>query len=536
MNLIEFYPTPIRVINKMLSGIKFDEISTILEPSAGKGDIADAVQEKLKNYGNWRQSRTADLDVVEIDENLRHILKGKGYKVIHDDFLTLQTFKSYDLLIMNPPFSNGDKHLLKALEMQKDGGKVVCLLNAETVRNPFSNVRKDLGRKLDEYEAEIEFMDGAFADAERKTDVEVALIKVNIPKADRKSIILEGLRKEEVYELRNDDSKSVTSADFLKRIVEQYNFEVKAGLKLINEYYAMSPFILVSNKKTSSSILHLAVGSGANSPLMQNAFIEKVRYKYWETLFQSDAFASLFTSDLQNQYMEKIKELQGYDFSLYNIYQIRSDISKLMMRSVEKTILDLFEEFSHKHSWYDETSRNIHYYDGWKTNKAWVINRKVIVLLSAFSNWDGRYEVNDYRVVRKLMDIEKTFNYLDAGLTEHIDLKAILDKARVDLQTKKIQLKYFTVTFYKKGTCHIEFTNLDLLKKFNLFGSQRKGWLPPIYGKAKYKDMSNQEKVVVDAFEGEKEYERVMDNQDYFIYKSDGLLMLDNQQEGADAS
>jgi len=512
----------------MLSDLNFNEITTILEPSAGKGDIADAVQEKFKNYGgNWRQNRTADIDTVELDDNLRHVLKGKGYKVIHDDFLTLQTFKSYDLLIMNPPFSTGDKHLLKALEMQKDGGKVVCLLNAETVKNPFSNTRKDLNRKIEEYEADVEFMDGAFADAERKTGVEVALIKVNIPKVDRKSIIIEGLRKEEVHRTQEDYSNSVTSADFLKSIVEQYNFEIKAGLNLINEFYSMKPFMLTSNKeKCSSSIIHLSVEGSSDSHSTQNAYIEKVRYKYWETLFQSDLFASLFTSDLQHQYMDKIKELTGYDFSLYNIYQIRADIAKIMMKSVEKTILDLFEEFSHKSHWHDETSKNIHYYDGWKTNKAWIINRKVIIRLNGFNSWSANLDYS-YAVIQKLMDTEKVFNYLDAGLSDHIDLKEILKQAEKDLETRKIQLKYFTVTFYKKGTCHIEFTNLDLLKKFNLFGSQRKGWLPPSYGKKKYKDMSKEEKVVVTEFEGEKEYERVMENREYFIYKSDGLLMLD---------
>jgi hypothetical protein len=42
--------------------------------------------------------------------------------------------------------------------------------------------------------------------------------------------------------------------------------------------------------------------------------------------------------------------------------------------------------------------------------------------------------------------------------------------------------------------------------------------------------MSAEEKVVVDQFEGEKEYERVMEQRDYFIYNSDGLLMLSDKE------
>lgn len=523
----EFYPTPLKVIDKMLSGIKLDEIATVLEPSAGKGDIVDAIIEKFNSSVRyWRKNDLPDIDTVELDENLRHILKGKGYRVIHDDFLSLHTFKSYDLIIMNPPFSNGDKHLLKALEMQHNGGQIVCLLNAETIRNPFSNTRKDIVQRLEEYEAEITYMDGAFADAERKTGVEVALIKVNIPAKIRSSIILDGLKKDEVHRFTAEATKDVVQGDFLERIVEQYNFEVRAGLKLINEYFSMKPLIMNSRKKHSSPIITMSIDKiSDNASSMANAYIEKVRYRYWETLFQSDMFANLFTSGLQHQYIEKIRELQGYDFSLYNIYQIRLEVFNAMAKSVEQTILDLFEEFSHKHHWYDETSKNIHYYNGWKTNKAWIINKKVIIKLNGFNSWSGGLNYHN-DVERKLMDIEKVFNYLDGGQTDHVELKEVLQQAEKDLETRKIQLKYFTVTFYKKGTCHIEFTNLDLLKKFNVFGSQRKGWLPPSYGKVRYKEMSREEKAVIDEFEGEKEYDKTMANTDYYLYNPSGLQKL----------
>ena len=44
------------------------------------------------------------------------------------------------------------------------------------------------------------------------------------------------------------------------------------------------------------------------------------------------------------------------------------------------------------------------------------------------------------------------------------------------------------------------------MKSFNLFASQKKGWLPPSYGKKSYRDMSAADKKVVDSFEGEASY------------------------------
>lgn len=522
----DFYPTPKHCITKMLEGVKLGQVKTILEPSAGKGDIVDYITEYVeKNEYEFRHHKL-DIDTIEINENLRHILKGKGHRVVHDDFLTFQTHKQYDLIIMNPPFSDGDKHLLKALDIQKYGGKIVCLLNAETFKNPYTNTRKDLTRKLEDLNAEIEYIQDAFVDAERKTEVEVALIKVDIPQADRKSIILNGLRREEQFQKRIEPGEAVAEVDFLKAIVAQYNFEMRAGLNLLNEYFAMKPYIIESVKKDcyNGPVIKLKVGDTEKESEFWNAYIEAIRYKYWKALFDSDAFNQLFTTNLRHEYYNKIQELQNYDFSLFNIYTIKSELAKGISQSIEETIIALFDEFSHMYHW-EKYSQNIHYYNGWKTNKAWKINKRVIIPLSAF-DWLGKYNPS-YQAKDKLMDIEKVFNYLDGGRTdEHVDLQKALKQAQETGLTRKIQLKYFNVTFYKKGTCHIEFTDLELLKKFNIFGSQRKGWLPPVYGRAKYEDMGREEQAVIDAFEGKAEYEKTIAQKDYFICESVRLLEL----------
>lgn len=141
-------------------------------------------------------------------------------------------------------------------------------------------------------------------------------------------------------------------------------------------------------------------------------------------------------------------------------------------------------------------------------------------------SWGG-FKPTNYDVVSKLRDIEKCFNYLDGGLTEAVDLDQSLQFAEEYGESKDIVLKYFNVTFYKKGTCHITFTNDELLKKFNIFGAQHKGWLPPSYGKKKYKDMTPEEKAVVNDFEGETEYNKVMCNTSYYLADTNSMLRLD---------
>jgi hypothetical protein len=525
----DFYPTPNTLIRKMLSFIDFKTIKTVLEPSAGKGDLVEAITKQFYYNQSYHRSNNYDIDTIELDNNLQYILQGKKYRIVHDDFLTYNTYKKYDLICMNPPFSQGDKHLLKAIEMQQNGGKIVCLLNAETLKNPYNNSRKDLIRQLEKYDSNIEYIENAFMDAERKTNVEIALIYIDIPKIEYNSTILNELKQEEVNSTNKQyNNDKLINSDFIKGIVEQYNFEVKAGLKLIDEYNSLKPLMLRGFHDNSTPVLKLELAYKDDGSTLENAYIKQIRSKYWEALFNNDQFMGLFTSNLKQKYLHYVEELKNYDFSLYNIYSLRIQLNKEMIQGVEETILNLFEEFSHKH-YYDETSKNIHYYNGWKTNKSYKINKKVIIPLNGFRDlqysW-GRYEPTNYRVLDKLKDIEKVFNYLDGGRTAEINITEALKTAEHYQETKKIELKYFYITFYKKGTCHIEFKNDDLLHKFNLFGSQKKNWLPPTYGKVKYNDMTQEEKEIINQFEGKQSYEKVMANRSYYIMNTNELLKL----------
>lgn len=94
----DFYPTPAHLARKMLDKVNFKEVTTVLEPSAGKGDLIEIVKQKEGGFYGYK----FDIDAIEKDANLRHILNGKEYRTVHDDFLTYETFKQYDLIIMNP--------------------------------------------------------------------------------------------------------------------------------------------------------------------------------------------------------------------------------------------------------------------------------------------------------------------------------------------------------------------------------------------------------------------------------------------------
>lgn len=531
-----FYPTPSKLAGKMLSCVKWEGVYTILEPSAGKGDLADAVDRHIRARRHKISSRVyidADepyMDCIEQDADLSALLRGKGLHVVHDDFLTFRTVKQYDLCIMNPPFENGDEHLLHALSLMERGGQIVCLLNAETVRNPYTNRRKLLAQKLSQYNARIEFISDAFRHAQRKSDVEIALIYVNIPHKIYASDILEGLhRASENNENSAADPAALASADWMKNLIEGYNFEAKLGEKIIHEFQALKPYFDTGDKY-DKPLLSLTVGCdkrGNGTASQINAYLSGLRGKYWGMLLQRPELTAKMTSAMQQDYQQKIRSLSAYDFSRYNIQAVIREIAHQLTRGVEESILELFETFSAKHSWYPESANNIHYYNGWATNKAHKVGMKVIIPSNGcHASYGGGLDT--WRVNDLISDLERAMNYLDRGETSfHTPVDLAVRTANENC-TNKADFTYFTCVFYKKGTCHIKFKPeaARIIDRLNIFAGQKKNWLPPTYGKKHYADMNPEEQAVIDDFQGEENYEKILSDPSMLISTTASLVAL----------
>ena len=519
----------------MLEGIDWTLLQDVLEPSAGKGDLAKAVVTRLsgRSYGGNDRAR-GQIDCVELDENLCHILKGKGFRVVHDDFLTYQTHKQYDLIVMNPPFFEGDRHLLKALRMIRRGGQVVCLLNAETIENPYSFARKELLKALDSAdEHSITDLGYAFEQAERSARVRVYMVKATIEYQESTSDLMADLRKATpIREVERDDMGHIIKGDWREAIVDHYNYELACGVKLIREWQGMRKLLQSSLKKDaySQSILELNIHGEKHNSASVNRFVEQVRYKYWEALFSQPEFVKQLTSNLQSDLHRRLSELRDYEFSAYNILTLQHELSKEVIGGIEKTIMDLFDDWTRKYHW-DENSQNRHYFNGWRTNDAFAVNKKVIIPMYGLEDrWNGKggFRLN-FQTGQKLSDIEKVIAYLDGGLPTRLRHagEVVQDAVDNEGQNRNIPCKYFEVTLYKKGTCHIKFTDMDVIQKFNLFAARGKNWLPPSYGKKRYKDLDAEEKAVIDSFEGEESYNRVLARPDYFLTDASQMLRLE---------
>lgn len=530
-----FYPTPPSVAEKMLAGIDWRYIETVLEPEAGKGDLIYQIARSYYIYRR-RYDKPLDVDYCEIDPALREacryaltekrgeheseVMKNIKARLVHDDFLTYKSFKRYDLIVMNPPFHNGAAHLLKALEMQKYGGSVCCVLNADTIRNPYSEERRHLLRELDRLSADVKFIERAFStDAERKADVDVAIIKVTIPEAKFESDIYERMKKAvEPEYIPDPEVQALVPGDYIDQAIQMYQVEVASTMELVRQYKALVPYMYVTLDEKDkyfgkSPILQLTFGSGCGLDTSWRAadfnvqdYMRVVRLKYWRALFSNEKFIGRLTSELREKFTKQVEKMADYDFSVFNIKQVQVEMNASMTQGVEDAILKLFDELTYEHSWYPECNQNRHYYNGWATNKAHKIGKKSIIPVNMYSYYRRSGEAFDAdKAYEVISDLEKAFDYLDGKRTTDFDLRSRLRVAAETGETRNIRCKYFAVDIFKKGTMHIKFfpESMRLVDRLNIYASRKKGWLPPNYGRAKYGNMREDERAVVDSFHGD---------------------------------
>lgn len=539
----DFYPTPLSLAGKMLALIDWKRVKYILEPSAGKGDLVNAVcrmVESRRYYDKFsmcyelKEHPSDCFDVIESDYNLRLMLRGKGLRLIDDDFLRFSTEKRYDLVLMNPPFSEGARHLIKAIQLQKNGGQICCLLNADTIRNPYSNERKLLRSLLSEYNAKIQFVKDSFRHAERKSGVEVAIIYLNIKQQRRPSTFFENAEKAAKIdaEAHRGNMEYLIVSDEVEAMIQQYNAEVKAGVDFLLAYRDLVPYIMEGTDKHSSALIAISIDGHETKDITSetiNQYAEKVRYKYWKLFLNRPALRNKMTSQMANDYADKVREMSAYEFNRHNIAQVLYDIQSQLVTGVEESIMKLFETLT-QHSMDNEA--NIHYYNGWRTNKAWKVGQKAIIpgygCFGSYS-WDAG-KLNESGVFALLDDLEKSLHYLEKGdPITHWDLAGEIRQANAAGRTS-LDLTYFSVKLYKKGTCHIKFRSdpavQAIIERLNIFAGRNKGWLPPSYGKKRYQDMDTDERAVVDEFQGEEAYSRVMADPSHYIVERETLRPL----------
>jgi predicted RNA methylase len=158
-----FFPTPRSLVERMIVEAAIGSGMTVLEPSAGKGDIAKAVVQL-----------GATVVCIEKNFTLAEHLRKQGLDVRCSDFLEVSPESIYDRVLMNPPFERheDEKHIRHAFNFLVPGGRLVAIA-CNTTGTRLESWIADLGGTVEPLPA------GSFATSERPTQVNTCLIVVD---------------------------------------------------------------------------------------------------------------------------------------------------------------------------------------------------------------------------------------------------------------------------------------------------------------------------------------------------------------------
>lgn len=486
---LQFYPTPKALAKRAWGKFQNTDFTRVLEPSAGKGDLAMAYP--VESFGR----RHVDVDCIELNVELHGALKENNLKVVGTDFLEYDGPGAiYSHIIMNPPFKAGAEHVLKAWNILYDG-EIVAILNAETIRNPYSKERKFLVSLIEKH-GEVEYIADAFKDAERPTDVEVALVylrKESNFNSDLAGSILDDLRKDQV---RVDDlakgfhnpNELAVPATFVENAVLVFNAAVRAAKEAVfadarKQYYTRLIGETMAKMSGQAPDPYLSYENLQDRVRMElGKAYDDLKDRAWTGILRSSQVLDMLSSAAQNRLESDFDRVKKLEFTAKNIYGFLLGLSKAQGDIQIQMLCDIFDTIVRYHT------DNAHFYMGWKSNDKHRLGMKIRTtrFIIPGHRVESYMKSPNYQTLQLLHDMDKVFALLDGKDRPEISLvntfRSNFDALR---RGARLETSYFDVRFYPgTGTIHFFPTDKKLISRLNLMVGRQRMWLPQEHQKA----------------------------------------------------
>lgn len=451
----DFFPTPENVISQMLQGFDCSG-KTILEPSAGSGNIV-----------TYLQREGAQVIAVEKNDDLRKIVSAKC-KVIGEDFLQVKSeeISHIQAIIMNPPFSADEKHILHAWNIAPAACTIIALCNLSTIENTYTASRKQLKELAEQYGSHTD-LGKCFSDADRRTGVEVALIHLQKP-ADNYRAEFEGFFLDE--EPQDAGQAGIMPYNVVRDLVNRYVEAVKIYDEQLQTAVKLNGMI--------GTFFNESIGFQCTKEkyqLQRNDFKKDLQKSAWMYIFDKMNMQKYATRGLREDINKFVEQQTQIPFTMKNIYRMIEIVIGTTEQRMDKALLEVFDKLTER---YDE---NRYHVEGWKTNSHYLLNPKFIMPYVTRVDYNGKMAASYHGWEEPVNDMIKALCFLTGTNYDELTYPRLSDFLnRIDCEFGKwYSWGFFEIKGFKKGTMHFKFQNEDLCGKFNQRISKLKGY--PLY-------------------------------------------------------
>lgn len=492
----DFFPTPPEVIDTMISGLDITG-RVCYDPSAGKGNITD----RLSAEG------ASQVLATELNADLRKILQNKC-TLIGSDFLKVESHEisHVQIIVMNPPFSDGANHILHAFKIAPDGCKIRALCNLATLKNGYSKSRQELKTLIETFGQYISLGE-CFSNAERRTDVEVAFISIDKPGSDYSQEFEGFFMEEDQEELTGSGLMPYNVVrDLVNRYVESikiFDQQLETAARLND---LQSGYFNDNKPELSLSVSRCTV------PIKRNEFKKEMQKSGWQFIFNKMNMQKYATRGLKEDINKFVETQENIPFTMRNIYRMLEIVIGTQDQRMDKAILEVFDKVTRHH---DDNRYNI---EGWKTNSHYLLTRRFIMptltelgghgevsaiysgnfelvedLMKALcyvtgSNYDEKTNLRDCIQYRYFLKKDGEFvrnqsgkivsesqDYAIKRLQEHTYPGSEIFHNKIEWG-QWFNWEFFKIRTYKKGTIHFEFLDERVWGLFNQRVAKLKGY------------------------------------------------------------
>lgn len=485
----QFYPTGLTLSRKAFSKFKNKRVRRLLEPSAGRADLLAGYFETLHPYNRGESV----VDCVEIDLNNQAILRSKKLSVVGSDFLNFNSPSQYSHILMNPPFSVACQHVLHAWQLLH-AGELVAIINAETLKNPFSKERQLLAKLIEDHSGSpVEFMQEAFMteDTLRHATVEIAIVHL-IKQGTSQSGFINDLRREVdrkwdpaagFEQLKNQ--VMLPSSDLENRVMD-FRCAVEA---MIQAEDAKARYSMLSGRLQELISEEPLPADAPIPPTIEEARAEAINKGYidlksraWAGVLKSSNIADRLSTAARERLYSEFDEIKKLEFDVENIMGFIEGVISQQGQIQIEMLCDVFDLFT------KYRTDNRCYYQGWKSNDkhrtcAYRLKMSRMVLPSndrSGYSWRSCVSWNDTQLFQ---DIDRVFAMLDGKHASAINglesLFSNADSFKQLSQGERLSSDYFDVRFYPgAGTFHFFPRRVDIIDRLNRAIGKHRNWLP----------------------------------------------------------
>jgi predicted RNA methylase len=456
----DFYPTPPEVAATMLDPLDLRG-RVVVEPSAGSGNLVQACLER----------GAAEVLMVEPEPKLRAILAGipADCRLIGNDWLavTADQISHADLIVMNPPFSADERHILHAWQVAPPGCEIVSLCNWATIDGYRSTKAQQEVCTLIEQYGDKENLGPVFGHAERTTRVEIGLLRLAKP-GQRVS----GADEFDGFFLGPDDIEAQGHGLIrYRRSRELVNRYVEA-CRVFDEQLTLGVQLQAAVGEICKSELALQV-TMEGCPATRNRFRKEIQKAFWKSVLDEMLPQAMATSQLAGDINRFVEQQTKVPFTERNIYRMLQIIAGTQEQRIDRAVEEVFDNLT-KH-----TKENRWNVEGWATNEAYLFGQKFIIPYLAELDWGGRgVRVNGYgRAFDSIRDLIKALCHVTGRAYAEVQ-----DPAGGFTQLMPgewLDWGFFEFKVYRKGTGHFRFKSLEDWAALNARVARIKGLTLP---------------------------------------------------------